>query len=162
MIPLATLTELQGDEGGQDLTVTFKVGDSTESNAIQLATAAERDELFDALQSRLGPEWIRVRATSGRFSSAILPLLITAMAGVVTWAMYHEASRIAAGEHLEALGKRAKDRAFSEVMHWVEGAIGEVGVLIVGGLVCVICAAWLLNSILWPTTSITIRPKTGG
>jgi hypothetical protein len=160
MIPLASLTELQGKEGDQDVTLTFKVGtDATDSNVIQLADAAARDELLDALQDRLGPGWERTRGPVGRLSAGMLPFIATVIAGGLSWLMYNEAQLIAAGEHLKAVGKTAKTRAFSGAMHWVEGQIGETGVLIVGGVVFLLCAAALLNAVLRPAILITVRPK---
>jgi hypothetical protein len=157
-IPLATLTELEGEEGDQDLTLTFRVGaGSTESNTIQLATAAARDELLDALQSRLGPEWARERRPVGRFSAGKWPFIASLAIGGLTWFMHYEAQLIASGEHLKPAGRRPRTRAVGEVMHWVEGKIGATGVLIVGGALLALCVAWLLAAVLRPPVRITLR-----
>jgi hypothetical protein len=163
VIPLSALTELQGEEGSQDMTLTFHAaGGAAECDEIQLADSAGRDELLDALERRLGPDWVRERKPLGRFSAGRAPFVITLVAVGLTFVMYNEAGHIAAGEQLKAVGKKAKTRMFSGLMHWVEGEIGETGVLILGGVLSVLCAAWLLNAVLRPAIWISIkRTKVG-
>jgi hypothetical protein len=135
MIPLANILQLEGNDGSCDLSIQFKQGeDSTDAASLTLADCAKRDELVEAIRERLGTNWERRGQRSGRLAAAVLPASLTAIMCIFTWAIHNEAQRIAEGEHLKAVGRKATSKLLSEALHWIEGVIGATGVLIVGGL----------------------------
>jgi hypothetical protein len=159
-IPLTAITQLQGDEGDIELTVTYKQGLSkTESVTIRLAKSIKRDELLNALTNSLGPGWQRDRNRTSRLRAVLWPLGALALVSFVPWFMYDEAQLIAAGRHLEAHALNRRARGMQIVMHWIEGLIGATGVLILGGLLACGCLVWFCTALGSPPVRITLRPK---
>jgi hypothetical protein len=161
-IPLARITQLQGDEGDSEVTVTYKQGESqTGEVTITFADRSTCDQFRNALANRLGSGWQWERRQIGRLSLSLWPLVTTAVVAVVTGFMYFEAHRIAAGEHLKSpFGDNARLKLVSLVMHWVEGLIGTTGVLILGGLLLTLCIVWWVYEVAHPPVRITVRPQT--
>jgi hypothetical protein len=160
IIPLRTITQLEGDEGDNLLNVAFKQGEGkSDSVDISLVDGSQRDEVLDALRVCLGSDWECERRREGRLSASGLPLFVTAVAAVLTWEMYDEAQRITAGEHLKVVGGNARTKIFSFVMHWVEGHVGVTGVLILGGLLVTLGLWWLVYAVTHPSIRITVRPR---
>ena len=142
------------------LTITHKQGQSkTESIAVLLADEMKRDELLQALTAQLGPEWERQEKQISRLRSAAWPLGLTAVAVFLTWFMYDEAEQIAAGRQLKPAGGRANAKLISTILHWVEGLIGSIGVLILGGLLAALCVVWLVYAVANPVIHITVQPR---
>jgi hypothetical protein len=162
-IPLKTITQLQGNQGDNDLSITYMQGESqTESVTITLADNTKRDQLLAALKARLGPEWESEERPVSRWSACRWPLSLTVVATVVAWVMYDQAKRVAAGEHLRLVGRNGSTKLFSAPMHWVEGFIGVTGVLILGGLLIALCLLWVLIAVAGPPVRFTVRPKKTG
>jgi hypothetical protein len=158
-IPLTAMTRLQGEEDDNELTVTYKQGESnTESVTIPLADRHKRDELLNALTDALGPGWQRKRHRTSRLRAVLWALGALAVVTFLTWIMYGEAQQIAAGRHLEAHALNRRARGAQVVMHWIEGLIGAAGVLILGGLLACGCLAWLCWTLASPPVSITVGP----
>jgi hypothetical protein len=156
-IPLATMAELQGEEGDPDLTITYQQGEGTTGSVtVTLADSSKRDELLAALQECLGPTWKCQRQQVSRLSASAWPLGVTAAVVLVTWFMYTEAQAIAVGEHLKPVG-RGKAKLVTAVMHWVEGLIGASGVLLLGALLATLCLVWFGYAVTRPPIRITVR-----
>ena len=159
-IPLAAIAQLQGDEGDNDLIVTFKQGEvHTDSVTITLADTAKRDELLDALVCHLGTGWVRERQPMSRLTASMWPIGVAAFFCLMTYFMYDEAQQIAKGQQLHPFGRKLPTILFSVVAHWVEGLIGSTGVLIIGGLAVAGCLLWLVSRVTHPPVRITMKPN---
>jgi hypothetical protein len=162
-IPLAKITGIEGDVEWADsvvsLTVTYKVGETkTEEATFQLNNQKEWDELSGSLLGRFGPGWERTEAKHAAWRSALFPLGAAVVFALITWWMHYEASRIAAGEHLEAHGS-GRNRLVVTVMHWVESWIGPTGVLLLGAVLVLACLGWLWYALANPNTYVALRSK---
>jgi hypothetical protein len=159
VVPAADLekTVVALDAGGD--VVTYKLSDTkTETATFQLAERKDWDELSDALLERFGPGWERSAKKNPSWFAALWPLGVIVVAALVTWWMHYEASRIAAGEHLQATGS-GRAKAVTAVMHLVEGWIGTTGVLILGGLAVLVGFLWLGYALAYPGVHVTLRPR---
>jgi hypothetical protein len=157
-IPLAIILQLEGEEGGDDLTVTYKLAEDKKlSVTINLVDGAQRDEFLDALMARLGPFWIRETRSVGRWKGILWPLGIAGLIGFFTWIMYQEAQRMAAGEQLKV--GRGRQKIIREVMHWVEGELGPDGVLIAGVVFGTLAILWFLIALVKPPMRVVVKPR---
>jgi hypothetical protein len=163
-IPLAKITGIEGTAGGWiaygvNLTVTYKVSETqTETATFQLNNKKEWDELGGSLLGRFGPGWELKAAKHPAWRSALFPLGAAVWFALITWWMHYEASRIAAGEHLEAHGS-GRHKVVETVMLWVEGWIGPLGVLLVGAVIVLVCLGWLWYALANPGTHVALRSK---
>jgi hypothetical protein len=157
-IPLAEVTQLQGEEGASDLSITYKKGKvTTDSVTVTLLDVSRRDDLLAALQDRLGPAWTCERRRVSRLSACRWPLGVTIGVVLLTWLMYGEAEALAAGRHPNVGGQKDVIRLLREAMLWVEGLIGSTGVLIVGGVLVSLSIGWLVYAVYRRPTRITVR-----
>jgi hypothetical protein len=162
-IPLTKITGIVGDveEGWADqsvgVTVTYRLSDSkTETATFKLAQRSDWNELSGVLLERFGPAWQRKEARKSSWTSALWPLGIAVVVGLVTFWMYTEASLIAEGQHLKEHGA-GKAKLVSTVMHLVEGWIGPTGVLVLGAVVLLACLWWLWYNIANPGRQVMLQ-----
>ena len=95
-IPLAIITQLDGDEDGSNLSVTYKQAEAENSVWVCLAESANRDELIEALVNRLGPTWASERKPE--YAGLWASLIIAAIIAFFTSCTYSDALDIAAGK----------------------------------------------------------------
>jgi hypothetical protein len=160
-IPLADMTEVVGQQ--ETLSVTFRKEDG--STATEQATLADKpacDQAVAALADRLGPAWERTQRPV-RFN----PIALIFLAGCVgfaflTWYCHSEAVQIAEGGKVNTKDDQGRWRALHGVLVWVEGLIGPLGILIVGGLLTGLALFFFLAGFLIPSVRTTLRPRPPG
>jgi hypothetical protein len=140
--------------------VTFRKEEgSTATEEATLADKAACDAAVAALADRLGPAWERDQRQV-RFNPVSLIFLVGAVAfGLGTWYCRDEATRIAAGGKAYTESDRGRWRLIHAVLVWVEGLIGPVGILIVGGLLTGLALFFFLAGFLIPSVRTTLRPR---
>lgn len=158
-IPLKSIRRVSGTVGEPGLNIVIRRDDGgRQAIDIGMRDPIQRDEFLDALEARLGNDWERVNRRTGRVKDALWPFGIMIVVGLITWFMHWEAERLEAGNVPKVRG-RARSRIVRQLIHWVAGALGPTGVLVVGGLLIVVCLVWLFAVISHPVERIVLLPR---
>jgi hypothetical protein len=158
VIPLSSLTNLQGKQDGAELAITFRQDDSEQASAeVALRDRYARDELFDALERQLGTGWERDEGQESRFKPVFGLLVGMGAIALVTWLAYDEALDVQAGKPLRGPG--GKGRLFRQVLRWLGELVGPTGVLAIGGVLAAVLFAVMLYGLVAPARLIILRPR---
>jgi hypothetical protein len=131
----SSLTLHGGEDGSKELA--YSTGDSNAG------------EILQAILAKSGRAFEASREAFTVFEALVSPVIIGAFAGFLWWAVYHSAGQLAAGEELEAHGRRA---GLQRMMFWVAEFLGVNGTVAVG-------AALLVLTIGWAAMRIVKRPE---
>jgi hypothetical protein len=157
IVPLSTLMLIEGDQGDRELTLTVKLGaESTDSWAICLADVAARDQLIDALASRLGCTWRRIDRQTSRLIVAWRPFVLLILFAVLTWALYYAAQ---SEDEFRLMGKqKAKGQLLLQFARW----IGPTWSLVVGAVLTAVFGVQLCLKVVNAPMCITLAPTAPG
>ncbi len=156
-VPLSALTLVEGDQGDKLLTLTVKLGEeSTDSWTICLADVTARDELLDALATRLGSTWKRIQRQTSRLTAARWPLVLLIISAVLTWVLYYAAH---SGDDFHLKGKQ---KAKGEMLLQFARGIGPTWSLVVGGVLAAVFGVQLYLKVVKAPMCITLAPALPG
>lgn len=164
ILALSSLVRVEGAEDESDLIITANELGKTTKTTVHFATPGARAGFLGAFLEQAGIGWSRRGARSThRLGAMLVWLFVTALVGGATWLFYSEACLIAAGEKPLLSEERGsgRKRLFAVVTHWVEGLLGPIGVLIVGGIALAFCAFVWVGIIAYPSAHVVYEREKG-
>jgi len=153
-ILFAGIEKVRFDQLDDDIDIDFKLGKSNESKNITFSNREERDAFAAELTEHLPGftsetvEWGRVRAAFG-------PVVFGSIVSFFTFVFHAAARAMAAGAEADATGRRA---GVKRLVMWAIELVGPIGVLVVGGLVLSLTAAYLFKRLKTPPIMTTLKP----
>ena len=114
-----------------------------------------RDRALNVLARRL-PAFQRVDVQYGRTRAAAVPLGIAAAIGAFTWLAVGAAQELRAGATPVI---RGSGHAQKQLFVGIVSTLGPVGTAVLGGILVLACAAWLVARVRKPPLMATISPR---
>jgi hypothetical protein len=149
IIPLASISKLEGWEGGVGLTISSKENGKTISANVEFSTSRAREGLLAAVLEQASADWTpRIRKV-WRWSAVLAMIAITAIVTVITSYLHFFATQAAAGKLI------LKSRFIKDAFLMV----GPTGVSIVGGIALTVCAIGLFVALTAPPAKISYERK---
>ncbi|MDR3621634.1 MAG: hypothetical protein P4L85_19945 [Paludisphaera borealis] len=126
-----SLTLHGGEDGSKELA--YSTGDGNAGEILQ-AVLAKSDRPFQPSQEAISV-----------FEALVPPVIIGVFAGALWGALYHSAGQLAAGEVLEAHGRRA---GMQRMIFWAAELLGANGTLAVGVALLLLILGWAAQRII--------------
>ena len=133
-----TISKAQVDPGNGSLTL-YGEGEKPAELAY---SSGEKDagEILQAILAQSGKTFEPKQEEIGVVEAVLPPVFVGGIGGLLWWAIYDSAVRIAAGEVVEAGHKR---RGVQKLMISVAGMLGPNGTIAAGALLLALVLAWL-------------------
>jgi hypothetical protein len=153
VIPLQAISKIRSNKNGSDMNVHYTAQGKSRMSNIGFADAATRDEVFAAVQQRLGQN-VRVQVQElNSLQAGIKPGLVLVVATFFVIAGYAGALEIAAGTTYDVHGRGAMlQRAYISLV----SLLGPTGVVILGGLLLLMLLIWFVKRVGTPPTYMTL------
>jgi hypothetical protein len=156
VIRLADVTRLDGSQDGADIILHFRHAEEKTAKATAALTDTEtRNQVLDAVETRLGRGWERVEEPEDRIKTLLGTVAGVAFFGFLTWLAHQEAQDAEAGKPMRHGG--GKGKLFDLAVRGLTHVIGATGVLIVFSLVCVLIGFFGLKAVISPGMRIVLR-----
>ncbi len=156
VIRLAAVTRLDGAQDGADFTVHFREAeDKTAKAKANLTDTETRNQVLDAVESRLGRGWERIEEPEDRIKVLLGTVAGVAFVGFLTWLAHAEALNAEAGKPMRQGG--GKGKLFDLAVRGLTHVIGATGVLILFSLVCVLIGFFGLKAVISPGMRLVVR-----
>ncbi len=153
-LPLADLRRVECNLRGRDVKFRRGSGKASESKSFEAASDEQRDEILRSVGERLGAGWVRRDAQYGVVRASLSPVVTLVVLGGITTALWLGARDLASGGEVDTGGRRG---LLKRVFVWLLELLGPTGVLIVGGLICVVVLVWLVGRVRNPPLMAVIK-----
>ena len=156
-IPLRRIERVSVDRtDDNDVDIAFRDGKERETETISVEDKQMRDEIFDSLQTALGP---RMTEYSDQYSipRSIFGSLVTlTVTGLVTWWLAAAAASIRAAESVEITGRK---KGVKQLFVWALDLLGPWGVGVLGSLIGALVVFYLVHRYRNPPLMIILQSR---
>ena len=153
-IPLLAVTKISTDRNDSDIEIEYRDGKETEERTLRLASPEKRDEVFGALKAVYGAKFEEFEEAYSVPQAVVGPLMSLTIFGCLTWLFANAAAEIRAAEEIEISGSK---QGLKALFVWVLDFLGPIGVSVIGGLICLLCAMAIFNGIKEPPVMATLQ-----
>jgi len=153
-IPLHAVTRIVTDRHDEDIEIHYRKDKEDKEKTLRLASPEKRDEVFAALKQVYGDRFEQHEEALSRPQAVANPLVSLTIFGALTWLFASAASEIRAAEEIEISGNR---RGAKAIFAWVLDFLGPIGVSVIGGLICLLCALAVYQSVKQPPVFLTLQ-----
>jgi len=153
-IPLLSITSIKTDRNDDEIEIQYKSGKETEDKTLRLASKEIRDDVYARLKAAFGD---RLTETEDAYSvpqAAFASLMSLTVFGILTWAGAWFATALREAGEYEIEGSR---QGLKSLIAWVLELLGPVGVYVVGGLICALCAFSLYSRVTQPQVMLVLQ-----
>lgn len=133
--------------------VKHKTPKETREQSISCQDQKTTEQLLSALKEKLSFNEKRVQY--GPTRAAIKPSIFVAISAFITYVLFGAAQAVAANPDVELSGRR---QGLKAAFVWVMEFLGPTGVVILGGLITLLCAYWLVKRVKTPPLMCTLQP----
>lgn len=115
-------------------------GDGEKPRSISFSTeGSTADEVLKAILDQSGRNFQTEQEDIGVVEALVPPAIFGVLGGLLWLGINQSAGKLAAGEEVEARGRR---RAIQELLNWVAGLLGTTGTMILGGVLLALIVGW--------------------
>lgn len=155
-IPLLSITSITTDKNDDEIEIKYKAGKEVEDKTLRLASKEVRDDVYARLKAAFGDRFTETEDAYSVPQAAYGSLLSLTIFGILTWAGAKFAAILRAAEDYEIEGSRQGVKA---LIAWVLELLGPVGVYVVGGLICALCAFSLYSRVTQPQVMLILQEE---
>ncbi|MEW5870208.1 MAG: leucine-rich repeat domain-containing protein [Chloroflexota bacterium] len=158
-IPLEQVRRASADRHGKSISIRYNENERLRLELLIFDEAGQRDDFLKALHERLAPGFALRQEQFNPLQAAILPGILLAAVALLTYLFYMAALESQAGVEAVIRGRYA---FMKQLAAWAIELLGPTGIVIVGGLLGLALAAWLLRRVANPPLMATLAPAAGG
>ncbi len=153
-IPLLSIVSIQTDKNDDEIEIQFKKDGETKDKTLRLASAEKRDEVYAALKAAFGDKFTETVDAYSVPRAAYPSLLSLTIFGLLTWFGAWFAGALRAAEDYDIEGSRQATKALiANILEF----LGPIGVYVIGGIICVLCALALYSRVTQPQIMMILQ-----
>ncbi len=153
-VPLLAVVSIATDRNDDEIEVKYRSGKEIEETTLQLSSQEVRDDVYEALKSRFGDKLTETEDAYSVPQAAYGSLLSLTVFGLLTWAGAGFAKLLRAAEDYDISAGR---QGLKALIAWVFEFLGPVGVYIIGGIICLLCAMSLYSRVTQPQIMLVLQ-----
>ncbi len=156
-IPLLSVISIKADKNDDEIEIQYKAGKEVEEKTLRLASKEVRDDVYASLKAAFGERFTETEDAYSVPQAAFASLMSLTVFGTLTWAGAKFAAMLRAAEDYDIEGSR---QGLKALVAWILELLGPVGVYVVGGLICALCAFSLYSRITQPQVMLILQEET--
>jgi len=155
-IPLLSIVSIQADQVDDEIEVHYRAGDEVKEETLHLASPEKRDEVYQQLKAAFGDKFSETEHNYSVPRAAFGSLAALTTFGLLTWGGAKFAAGLRAAEDYEISGSR---QGLKALIAGILEFIGPIGVYVVGGLICAMCALTLFTRVTKPQQMLILQAE---
>ncbi len=155
-IPLLSITSIQADRADNEIEVHYRVGNEVKEETLHLANEEAREDVYQQLKAAFGDKFSETEHNYSVPRAAFGSLSALTIFGLLTWGGAKFASLLRAAEDYEISGSR---QGLKALIAGILEFIGPIGVYVVGGLICAMCALTLYTRVTQPQQMVILQAE---
>jgi hypothetical protein len=156
MIKLNSIERLLATPQAADLTVSYKNDGKLITHKLEFANPAKRDEALNELKLKLSPDFTRTSRSFSLKDKIASPLFVIVLAILLAWALVSGLPLLLGLSVFQAGLMHAIVAGLQDIIT----AFGEIYVILIAGLLCLLALGWLVYNLTKPANLIIIeRPN---
>ena len=155
-IPLLSITSIKTDKNDDEIEIEYKSGKDTEDKSLRLASREIRDDVYASLKAAFGDRFTETEDAYSVPQAAFGSLLGLTVFGLLTWGGAKFAELLRAADDYEIEGSR---QGIKSLIAWILELLGPIGVYVVGGLICALCAFSLYSRVTQPQVMLVLQEE---
>lgn len=153
-IPLLSIVSIKTDRNDDEIEIQYKSGKETEDKTLRLASSEIRDDVYAGLKSAFGDRFTETEDAYSVPQAAFGSAMALTVFGILTWAGAWFAEILREAGDYEIEGSR---QGLKALIAWVLELLGPVGVYVIGGLICALCAFSLYSRVTQPQVMLVLQ-----
>jgi hypothetical protein len=155
-IPLLSITSIKTDKNDDEIEIQYKTGKEVEDKTLRLASKDVRDDVYASLKAAFGDRFTETEDAYSIPQAAFASLMSLTVFGILTWAGAKFATVLRDAGDYEIEGSR---QGLKSLIAWVLELLGPIGVYVVGGLICALCAFSLYSRVTQPQVMLVLQEE---
>jgi len=155
-IPLLSITSIKTDKNDDEIEIEYKSDKESKDKTLRLASKEVRDEVYASLKSAFGDRFTETEDAYSVPQAAFGSLIGLTVFGLLTWGGAKFAALLRATDDYEIEGSR---QGIKSLIAWVLELLGPIGVYVVGGLICALCAFSLYSRVTQPQIMLVLQEE---
>jgi hypothetical protein len=155
-IPLLSITSIQADRADDEIEIHYKSGNETKEKTLHLANAEAREDVYGQLKAAFGDKFSETEDNYSIPRASFGSLTALTVFGLLTWGGAKFAAALRAAEDYEISGSR---QGAKQLIAWILEFLGPIGVYVVGGLICALCAVTLYARVTKPQQMLILQAE---
>jgi len=153
-IPLLAITSIKTDRNDDEIEIEYKSGKEVEDKTLRLASKEIRDDVYARLKAAFGDRFTETEDAYSVPQAAFGSLMALTVFGLLTWGGAKFAEILRAADDYEIEGSR---QGLKALIAWVLELLGPIGVYVIGGLICALCAFSLYSRVTQPQVMLVLQ-----
>lgn len=155
-IPLLSITSIKTDKNDDEIEIQYKSGKEVEDKTLRLASKEIRDDVYDRLKAAFGDRFTETEDAYSVPQAAFGSLMALTVFSLLTWGGAKFAEILRAADDYEIEGSR---QGLKALIAWVLELLGPIGVYVIGGLICALCAFSLYSRVTQPQVMLILQEE---
>ena len=155
-IDLADVGRVRANRRNREVEVSVGIGKKGKSVNLEMVDETAQQELFQALQERLGSGWGRRHVEMSPMRAASAPAVGLLIIALLTFAASKGAEQLASGETVEVSGRHA---GVKRLFVWLMETLGPTGIVVLGVVLALVAVAILIKRVRKPPVYDELAPN---
>ena len=153
-IPLLSVVSIKTDKNDDEIEIQYKSGKEVEEKTLRLASKEVRDDVYARLKAAFGDRFTETEDAYSVPQAAFGSLMALTVFGLLTWGGAKFAALLSNAGDYEIEGSR---QGLKALVAWILELLGPIGVYVVGGLICALCAFSLYSRVTQPQVMLVLQ-----